>query len=244
MILILTDIDEPTTDLVIDWLNFYNKKFIRISNSFPIKILKIHFVQGKMEAVLEYNNMIIDTAEVTSYWYRRSNLSIKVNTVLEQDVENEIINDHLIHENKAVLSIIYHILNQKKRINKFDDAIDVCKINNLQIAQNNGLKVPDSIICSSKTILVDFYNKYDGRIITKDIGDPTFLFMKGYNAYTSKINIDLVPNTFAVSLFQEMIDKDFEIRSFYFNNTFFSSAIFSQSNEQTKIDFKKYDSEK
>src|SRR5690606_26455882 len=131
------------------------------------------------------------------------------------------------------LSIIYEILNQKKRINKFDDAIDVCKINNLQIAHNNGLKIPDSIICSSKTILIDFFNKHNGEIITKDIGDPTFLFMKGYNAYTSKIDINKIPDNFGISLFQELINKKFEIRIFYFNNTFYSSAIFSQSNEKT-----------
>lgn len=41
MILILSDIDEPTTDLVIDWLDFYQKEYIRISRNSPIKILKI-----------------------------------------------------------------------------------------------------------------------------------------------------------------------------------------------------------
>lgn len=32
MILILTDENEPTTDLVIDRLNYYDQKFIIISN--------------------------------------------------------------------------------------------------------------------------------------------------------------------------------------------------------------------
>ena len=38
----------------------------------------------------------------------------------------------------------------------------------------------------------------------------------------------------------ELIDKKLEIRSFYIENNFFSMAIFSQSSEQTKIDFRKY----
>jgi hypothetical protein len=37
-------------------------------------------------------------------------------------------------------------------------------------------------------------------------------------------------------IFQEKIDKDFEIRSFYLNGKLWSTAILSQNDEQTKID--------
>lgn len=37
-----------------------------------------------------------------------------------------------------------------------------------------------------------------------------------------------------------MVEKKYEIRSFFIDNKFYSMAIFSQTDEQTKIDFRKY----
>src|SRR5690606_10463706 len=42
------------------------------------------------------------------------------------------------------------------------------------------------------------------------------------------------------SLVMEMIEKKYEIRTFYLNGVFYSMAIFSQSQDQTKVDFRKY----
>ena len=47
---------------------------------------------------------------------------------------------------------------------------------------------------------------------------------------------------FLFHFFQEKIDKDFEIRSFYLDGKLWSTAIISQNDEQTKIDYRKYNS--
>lgn len=87
MIIILTDPDEPTTDLVIDWLYYLEKDFVRISCETPIQIKKIYWRGNEMEAIfsIEFHNGIskeIDTKDVTSYWYRRSYLKNTFNPVL------------------------------------------------------------------------------------------------------------------------------------------------------------------
>ena len=41
-------------------------------------------------------------------------------------------------------------------------------------------------------------------------------------------------------MFQRMIEKEFELRIFFLNNTFYASAIFSQIDNQTKTDFRNY----
>ena len=51
-------------------------------------------------------------------------------------------------------------------------------------------------------------------------------------------------DSFFITFFQEKIEKDFEIRSFYLNGRFFSTAIISQNDERTKTDFRKYNLEK
>jgi glutathione synthase/RimK-type ligase-like ATP-grasp enzyme len=62
--------------------------------------------------------------------------------------------------------------------------------------------------------------------------------------YTEEINIaDLgkFDNDFFASLVQTKIEKKLEIRSFFLIDTFYSMAIFSQTNPQTSTDFRKYD---
>ena len=41
-----------------------------------------------------------------------------------------------------------------------------------------------------------------------------------------------------------MIKKDYEVRVFYLLGKLYSMAIFSQNDDQTKVDFRKYNSEK
>ncbi|WP_238586871.1 hypothetical protein [Chryseobacterium sp. Leaf405] len=45
---------------------------------------------------------------------------------------------------------------------------------------------------------------------------------------------------FFITFFQEKIEKDFEIRSFYLKGEIWSMAIFSQNDDNTKVDSRKY----
>src|SRR6202007_234 len=58
--------------------------------------------------------------------------------------------------------------------------------------------------------------------------------------------VDALPERFAPSLFQELIDKEYEVRVFYLAGdaadtaTHYAMAIFSQSDPQTQTDFRRY----
>jgi ATP-GRASP peptide maturase of grasp-with-spasm system len=244
MILILSDRDEPTTDLIVEWLVFQKKKFARISANTPLQILKIYKAANGFEAVFKVSpkygsEQTIDTKEINSFWYRRSRLTAAVPLINNENKNIEdMFNNYIQEEYKAAVILIYKILENKKNINKFHDSIDVCKIYNLQIAEECGLKVPDSIICTNKEDLKNFDRKYKGNIITKPIGDSSVFFKEGLHFFTSKVKIDTLPDQFAISLFQENIQKEFELRIFYFDNTFYSSAVLSQHNSSTKVDLK------
>jgi len=243
MILILSDRDEPTTDLVIDWLVFFQKKFVRISADSPIKIIKIYKVLGNFEVIFEISNfnetVIIDTKNISSYWYRRSRLTTSFPTLIIDDVEiRDMFHEFIKEEYKSAIVVIHKILQRKKHINKISDAFGVDKLNNLQIAEECGLKVPNTILCNNKLDLVQFYNENKKNIITKPIGDSAVFFHNGFHLYTSKVSLNNIPDEFVLSLFQENIVKDFELRIFYFNKKFYSSAVLSQLYGDTKIDLK------
>jgi ATP-GRASP peptide maturase of grasp-with-spasm system len=249
MVLILTDSDEPTTDWVIDWLYYLNKPFIRISKGNVIYIKTIYEHANEFECIFEYkdinNNFIsIDTATISSYWYRRSSLRggfQKLNT--NNEIVDQTINEHILEEQRAAIAILNLILNRKNRINRIEDN-HISKIGILQSAKDIGIKTPATLICSEKKDLIPFYEAHEGKVITKSIGDPTALFFQNFHCFTNKINIDEIPEHFGLSLFQEMIEKFVELRLFYLKRTFYGSAIFSQLDPQTKIDFKNYNYER
>jgi len=50
-------------------------------------------------------------------------------------------------------------------------------------------------------------------------------------------------STFPPTLFQECLNKKYELRIFYLDGVCYSSAIFSQNDPQTRIDFRNYNRE-
>ena len=60
----------------------------------------------------------------------------------------------------------------------------------------------------------------------------------------SKNRKKYIPDTFPPSFFQKCIEKEYEIRTFFIENDYYSMAIFSQNDEQTKIDFRNYNESK
>lgn len=68
--------------------------------------------------------------------------------------------------------------------------------------------------------------------------------MSSLTSIIDELTIANLPNTFAPSLVQEYIEKFFELRIFYINKKVFTAAIFSQSDETTKVDFRNYNKKK
>ena len=70
--------------------------------------------------------------------------------------------------------------------------------------------------------------------------------VRKWTLYTSEVqeeDFELIDDTIFPSLFQRKIAKEYEIRSFFIDGQFYSMAIFSQKNAQTKVDFREYDHE-
>ena len=53
-----------------------------------------------------------------------------------------------------------------------------------------------------------------------------------------EINSSKCKEEFFYTLLQNQVEKKLELRIFYLDNTFYSTAIFSQSSDLTKVDFR------
>jgi ATP-GRASP peptide maturase of grasp-with-spasm system len=119
----------------------------------------------------------------------------------------------------------------------------------LRYATELGIAIPETLVTNDLLCTERFIEKSGGSVITKAISDGIYHFAQdnAYYSYTEKIDeteLKQLNRDWFHSLFQSQIVKDIEIRSFFFDDKFYSMAIFSQRNAQTEVDFRKYDAVK
>lgn len=230
MILIISGNKEITTTEVIKWLLRMGKNFIRV---YEDEIFEIKTKEKKIYLESYRNSFFID--DITSVWYRRGKLKFKRLRYANESI------DHSMNEYQHWLEdYIKKTLESKKHINKESNS-DVNKLLVLEQARKVGLDIPEYFLASNTDQVVL------GKTIIKTIGgNPRVEAISKDSSgmmYTTVIN-EFEKEDFYITFFQEKIEKDFEIRSFYLNGKIWSTAIFSQNDEQTKIDFRKYNNKK
>jgi ATP-GRASP peptide maturase of grasp-with-spasm system len=242
MILILSNSDDESTHLVIQWLNFLEKKIVRINRN---ELVDIIIDGGNIYIEVLMNNELssINLKSISSFWYRRGNF-----TICEEEFFDNKKNDmyrFMEKEHRIIKDFIHYKLRKIKSINTFKDN-DINKLIVLDKAKNFGLEVPMCKIYKS-----DSHMKMKlvrgVRFITKPIWEVivSLTNSKRIDSGTFAVDSQEVNSTdFNYSLFQEEIEKEYEVRSFFFFNTFYSMAIFSQASEKTKVDFRNYDERK
>jgi ATP-GRASP peptide maturase of grasp-with-spasm system len=247
MILIYTQANDYSTDDVIDYLGYYNAPFKRVNGSDPIvdtsKAFSIDLSQSREQVY-------------SSVWNRRPvrkmfNPSVTEEMLINPEREKAILPwIRITHSKNMNDASEYAVLNHPnaKTLGTFDKN-DVNKHLVISAALSNGVDVPASIFTNSKADLIAFKNKFPAGIITK----CNAVFMMDYDnnsktmaLYTEIVRDEMInelPELFFPTFFQEKLEKEFEIRTFYLNGKFFSMAMFTQRNAQTSVDFRRYDRE-
>lgn len=247
MILLLSEKSDISTNQVLDWFIGGNTYVIR-ANSYDIKIEYIDYINNYI--LLKYKGKFIKSTEITAVWYRRARIKYEYPKI---STENHLLKNRIKqHLHKEWSEIVYFLVQWFKNnsipfIGDYD--IKDKKLTQLSVAKKSGLYVPNTIITSQKSILLNFFNNCQNTIITKGI-ESSLSFISDYfiiDGYTEEISqgfINNLPDTFFPSLFQENIIKAYELRIFFLKGTFYTMAIFSQQNEKTRIDIRKSSSKK
>ncbi len=241
-ILILTTSNDTSSFEVINWINFYGYKAIIINENSKLSIKKIDFVEN--EICFKIDKVEYRMSNIISFWFRRGEIDLNFKELFNQiiQLDEKIILNHLSLEENSMKEFFMYCLNCKKnKINDYQYSI-TNKLYLLKKAKEVGLEIPKTLVISKKSDLLEFYKNNNHEIITKNIQD-LFIEIRNNKLYKSLTNeidkktIDGLSDNFYPSLFQEKINRDFEVRSFYLNNTFYSQAIFSSSSD---IDYRNY----
>jgi ATP-GRASP peptide maturase of grasp-with-spasm system len=235
MILIISNDDDISTQKVCKWLDYYNEKYILITETNRISELTIiNLIENNI--IIRVNESEFNMLEIKKVWYRRGKFSFTDKIVFTQ---HDFLFESLAQEWNVINDFLMDSLNQSQFFNKKPN-----KLSTLKEANKFGLITPLSLITSKKEdLLLHFNNK---RIISKPVNE-VINYSDNVNIYsTLSIEVDKhsLSNEFPLSFFQELIEKMFEIRIFYFEGIFFASAIFSQNDKQTETDYRDYNYQK
>jgi hypothetical protein len=189
---------------VIDWLDFYGKKWERIIGS--------DFFDQSKPIVL--SNLTPETnfiSKYTSIWYRGffRNRILASELLSDLDAKNENVIEIykiLTSEINVIRKHLFTTLDTTMSVPDFK-SMDKTKLETLQVAQKHGLTIPDFLVTNSKKHLEDFFSKKKkGKIITKPLHEVSYFLEKDiwYRFLTHRVEqIEDMPNLFFPSFFQE-----------------------------------------
>lgn len=228
MIKIITESEDQVSNEVIEYILAKNGNIKRINS----------------DIFLNFTETILNAGELYDFqvtWHRRAFKQLNPSEIQKYPFINQIF---------AEEDVVNKFLEKKNLENTcyyggYIEESQHNKLYDLYLAKKFGLRIPNTIITNTKSELISFIERYK-KIITKPIKDlirfrnEKYIYFSSGTFLINKKDIDLLDEHFAISIFQEYIEKEIEIRVFYFDGTFFSMAIFSQNDEKTKIDFRNY----
>ncbi len=258
MILILSQSSlEPTTEEVMDWLEALGGRCLRL-NGDDVEgrsALRFEIVDGRLSLRFESEGVELPVQEAGAVWFRRWLYERRHETV--DLLDRPAADDHTLHH-----QLRRHLSLESRRLSDFlYSSLDhlpwlshprrgsLDKLDVLRRAAREGIATPATLVTTEREALRRFAARYGGEVITKPIGEVE-AFIAGevsHFLFTTPLGpaeIDALPEVFAPSLFQERVEKAYELRVFYLDGEFHPMAIFSQNDPGTRVDFRRYNRER
>lgn len=251
-IIIFSDKHDYSTLKVAEYLQYRGENVIRIN---PEDTVECNFhvaIANERKPAIQFsiNGASITLNNTKSIWFRRGGFSFKkidrTEMIREVDKLYPQINQYFKDEQHTLNSFIYSAFMEsdiKVLGNPF--VFNTNKLDVLRKAAFLGLDIPYTLITTDKSQVNKLINEKK-LLVTKAIQDNfnPVLSEEGYGLLTETIDENLssqLPSSFFPSLFQERLNKKYDIRIFYLDGTFYAVAILSQENKQTATDFRNYD---
>ncbi|MEX2053246.1 MAG: hypothetical protein WD898_03415 [Candidatus Paceibacterota bacterium] len=215
-------------------------------SDFPSR-MEIGFAQvnGCIKTVLTYKDRKINFDNVRSIFFRRPK---EPNVEFVEDPE---VREYIMRESDLFLDSLPNIT--KCHWVSRPDAIRVSSRKPYQLvaALGAGLDIPSSVIGNSVVCLRNFMITLGSckSLASKPVNRPLSRISENGTAttfFTQKLKAEEIhPGIDRVKacplIFQEYVEKDFELRITVVRGEVFACAIYSQANEKTRVDWRHYD---
>lgn len=171
---------EPTTENVMDWLEYYGAKYLRLNEDEFLKEVKINTVLKESEASLEIESQgkKYSGEEIKVVWFRRElfrrglrNDDFEYANDIEDALLKHDVKVHLGIELKTFSNAIVSLLANKRWVDWPDDT-RINKIDVLRKAQKIGLDIPQTLITNNNIELqASSHPVGEKKYITKPISE-------------------------------------------------------------------------
>ncbi|MDX2304582.1 MAG: grasp-with-spasm system ATP-grasp peptide maturase [Microscillaceae bacterium] len=253
MILIISEEEDISTNIVIDWLHFYGQNFIRVNKEDKIFIKKFHIHNNSIKFEFIHKNQFYDSDSILSVWNRRGTLFpkryIEMSDISSLDLRNALV-EPLSRDYISLVNYLHYFFERKEIIGKMYNR-NINKLMCLHIAKDCGMEIPETLVSNEKQEIINFAQKHFKKgIITKGIQETIFFDLNNTTTYAAKTesvdaeDLKELPDEFFPLLIQDKIPKKYELRIFFLNDELYTMAIFSQFDEQTSTDFRNYNYKK
>lgn len=253
MILILSQsIFETSTEQVQDWISCLGSESVRLNGEDLTSgdLFSFELTSEGERVTVSLEDRTLDASSVDVVWFRRWHTleSLAYLEEIDQHRFGREVRDHLAGELASVTGGLQVLLRRAAWLTRPRE-LRLNKLEALSVAARVGLTIPETIVTNNRSELEAFQLRHQGRVIVKPVGEATQFVYEGrvFSMYTSELgdsDLERIPSRFFPTLAQEAVPKAFEIRTFYLAGEHWSVAIFSQADDQTQIDFRRYNHER
>lgn len=231
MILLVTNKRDLTTDYIVRELKFRNVPYIRL-NTETLNEFKCSIGYSSID---DWRIGDIKGNQITSAYFRRPSPTTVIHPTLSE-AELEYLNMEWL----SFLKSIYYRLDNKWLSSPTNIALAEDKPRQLVAANALGFQIPQGIITNDVFTVME--RTTNESLIAKPLRQA---LLKGKNEsviFTSQIP-SLTPEyeesiAFAPSIYQQEISKKYDVRVTVVGNKVFPVAIWSQTSEATKVDWR------
>lgn len=234
MIVIFTNHNDQSTNKIIEWLCYYNAKFIRINDSDNPENLAHLILERNGEISTKFNFSNFQKTDKAGFvtFFRRGEINSGFNVGDNYGVFNSILNKHLKSE-RGDLNIF---LMENLQLNELNSPRNyrVNKLKTLKIATKFGIKIPKTMITNNKSALLEKMGLIN--LICKPLTDNLIIDYGSFKSSHSpkiltKKEIQTLPLNFGYTLFQELINVVWEIRAFVFGDIIRAVAVVANTSD-------------
>lgn len=242
-ILIITNkLDLPSDDIIHRLLKRGEKVFRFNTEDLCTEFnLRLSINNNSFDGSLYSSLRSVNFSEIKSILYRRPK---KVEVVNQDDASKDFIEAEI----AAFINWLWKSLDCFWISAPSNIRMAESKIDQLRIAPTLGFKIPETIITNNPDDVVNFYKEHNSNIINKALAkgmiEQDGKMMGIYTRRVEESHLEFLDSIrFLPCLFQERIEKKYELRITVVGRQIFASEIHSQNSQRTKDDWRRYDIE-
>lgn len=244
-----TAVDPSTTD-VLRWIGHLSSgtAVVRVNSDEPERVTELHVTNDDVDVVMDDSRWTVD--DLTSVWYRKGhswlcNIFPPVDSPVEPQLRRYLA-ARVRLEQQRLSELVHSRVVQRAWCLGHPDRGDLHKLMVLAAAEELGFDVPSFLVTTSRERLVAAVGQSD--LVTKPLSDGIYFFdhdigTRGYYSYTEALTreqVDGLTVSIPPSLVQSRVSKTLELRVFFLDGRSYAMAIFSQADDRTRVDFRRY----